>query len=586
MTNLRDDLIVAYKKGNFLQVVYDKSLGERGNRDDLVDELVSLHNDGLLDVIAGFRTLQNKSDSKIEFFSARNILEKALPLLDSPVKPVMECVLHLINEAGQDMYAGTPFNTFIDFCAAETSRPKESLKHIEASIDQLVDLLSPTIVAGARIDTQYYLNDAIRLTQHVNIEIRKRAIFSLGRIQSLKDPNLCESAIVCLERSYSKETDDHLLGNLIKSAFRLYKHDKSQYERIIDLINRALSKDRTLSELGDYTLYAASELFCLDFGELPESLLDILLNHLRCVSYEHKGTLRNIDYGLVNLLKRADPSKGIEFLEAVLLANPDDILLEIFDGVIHEICRNNNLFSKLLTKWFLLGDRVLCEGISTVVKNTINQNMQLEVNKSELISTDQVHIIFLARKVIGYLFFRPVTAASVIISLMHNTTEDETLRELGTILYDPLLLNLPGEIKDYLIKQKEIKSGKIKSMLETALRTFDEYLVNLKSAGVIPELHPTQAQREAHHRYFSRLLSTSFEEAQKKSVIFSLASKSVLLYGRKSINYAYSSDGKSNRVEIPLQSHGTDMEFPRIEIIDPFRMDYMLRIFRAERIIT
>jgi hypothetical protein len=169
---------------------------------------------------------------------------------------------------------------------------------------------------------------------------------------------------------------------------------------------------------------------------------------------------------------------------------------------------------------------------------------------------------------------------------MHYTTDDGTLRELGTILYDPLLLNFPGEVKNYLIKQLECKSGKVKTMIETALKTFDEYLDNLKSAGTIPELHPSQAQREAHHRHFSRLLSESYKEAQKKSVIFSLASKSVLLYGRKSINYAYSSDGQSNRMEIPLQSHGTDMEFPRMEIIDPFRMDYMLRIFRVERITT
>jgi len=578
MDNLRNDLIIAFQQGNFLQVVYDKSLSESGNRSALKEELVSMHNDKLIDVIACFRALENNPDTTYDFFLTRHILEKALPHINAPVKPVMDCVLHLVREAGQDMAAGTLFDPFIDFCAAEPSRPKESLRQIEASIDQLADLLTPTVVAGARIDVRYYLNEAIRLTAHENIEIRKRAIFSLGRIQYPQGTNLCESALACLELSGTKETDDHLLGNLIKSAFSLYKHDKSQIERTIDLINSALSQG------GDYALHAASELFGFDFNELPEALLDALLNHLRRVRPQNKGTLDNIDYGLIKLINREDPTKGIEFLEAVLLANPNDVSMGIFDSVIRGLYKNKKVFSKLLTKWFLRGDRILCEGIRAVVNKASDRNMLLQIDPSELVSMDLVHIVFLARKGIGYLFFNPVTAASVIISLMHHTNEDETLHQLGTLFFDPLLLNFPGKVKDYLIQQAESESGKAKTTIETALKTFDEYLDDLKSTGVIPELHPTQTQRDAHRRHFSRLMSESFKEAEKESVILSLVSKSVLLYGRKSINYVYGPDGKSNRMEIPLHSHGTEMEIPRFQNIDPFGLDYMLRIFRAEQI--
>lgn len=579
MDNLRNDLITAFQEGNFLQVVYDKSLGEPGSRSDLEEELISMNNDGLIDVIGCFRDLENNPDTTYDFFLTRHILEKVLPHINAPVKPVMDCVLHLVREAGQDMAAGTVFDPFIDFCAAVPSRPKESLKQIERSIDQLADLLTPTIVAGARINTKHYLNEAIRLTKHENIEIRKRAIFSLGRIQYPQGANLCEHALACLELSGTKETDDHLLGNLIKSAFSLYKHDKSQVERIIDLINFALSKG------GDYALHAASELFGFDFNELPETLLDALLQHLRRVRPQNKGTLDKIDYGLIKLINREDPTKGIEFLETVLLANPNDVSMDIFDGVIRELCKKNKVLNKVLTRWFLRGDRVLCEGIRAVVNNKAHDhNMLLEIDPSELVSMDLVHIVFLARKTIGYLFFKPVTAASVIISLVHHTNDEETLKQLGTLFFDPLLLNFPGKLKDFLIQQAESESGKAKTTIETALKIFDEYQDDLKSTGVIPELHPPQAQRDAHRRHFSRLISESFKEAEKKSVFLSLASKSVLLYGRKSINYVYGPDGKFNRMEIPLHSHGTEMELPRFGNIDPFGLDYMLRIFRAEQI--
>lgn len=490
----------------------------------------------------------------------------------------MCCVFHLVHEAGQDMAAGTLFDSFIDFCAAEPSRPEESLRHIESSIDQYADLLTPTIVAGARIDVRHYINEAIRLSEHENIEIRKRAIFSIGRIQYPQDTNLCESALACLEFIGTKETDDNLLGNLIKSAFSLYKHDKSQVERIIGLISSALSKG------GDYALHAASELFGFDFNELPEVLLDALLKHLRCVRPQNKGTLDNIDYGLIRLINREDPTKGIEFLEAVLVSNSDDASMDIFDSVIQGLRKNNKVLNKLMTRWFLRGDRILCEGIRAVVNNARDDNMLLQIDPSELVSMEPLHIVFLARKTIGYLFFNPITAASVIISMMHHTNDDETLQQLGTLLFDPLLLNFSGKVKGYLIKQVESEPGEAKTTIETALKAFDEYLDDLKSTGGILELHPSQAQRDAHRRHFFRLMSESFKEVEKKSVLLSLVSKSVLLYGRKSINYVYDIDGKSNRMEVPLHSHGTEMEIPRLQIIDPFGLDYMLRIFRAEQI--
>jgi hypothetical protein len=167
---------------------------------------------------------------------------------------------------------------------------------------------------------------------------------------------------------------------------------------------------------------------------------------------------------------------------------------------------------------------------------------------------------------------------------MRHTSDDETLKQLNTLLFEPLLLNFPGKVKDYLIRRADSESGKTKTAIETTIKIFKDYLDDLKSTGVIPELHPPQTQRDAYQRHFSRLMSESLKEAEKESVFFSLVSKSVLLYGRKSIDYVYRPDGQSTRMETPLQSHGTEIEFPRLENIDPFGLDYMLRVFRVEQL--
>ena len=79
-------------------------------------------------------------------------------------------------------------------------------------------------------------------------------------------------------------------------------------------------------------------------------------------------------------------------------------------------------------------------------------------------------------------------------------------------------------------------------------------------------------------------MAESLKAAEAQSVFLKMFSKSILLYGRKSISYVNGAEGKSQRMEIPLQCHGTEIEFPRMQYLDPFGMDYGLRILKCERL--
>jgi hypothetical protein len=159
----------------------------------------------------------------------------------------------------------------------------------------------------------------------------------------------------------------------------------------------------------------------------------------------------------------------------------------------------------------------------------------------------------------------------------------KALTALGALLFNPLLLNFTGKLREYVAQQSGRESVKVKATIDHALKDIDNYLEDLHSVGNLAALHPGESQREAHYRHFSRLMAESWKEAQAQSVFLNMVSKSILLYGRKSITYVYGSDGQSRRIEIPLQRHGTEMEFPRMEYLDPFGLDYMLRIFKSAR---
>ena len=541
-------------------------------------ELVALHNEGLIDVIEAFASLKNDPSKGSAFFRTRSVFEKALPDLDAPVLSTMHCVLRLFRNAGKDFAAGMIIESFIGFCSKDISRPREALAQIEKNPDAFADLLVATLVAGSHLDNPFYLAQAIRLCGDSNIELRRHAVFSIGRLDWPDGATVPDSALAALEHSAAMETDDQVLANVVRSVFALFKLDKTRELRAVALIASALSKG------DDYTCHAASELFHFHTGALPASLLDTLSGPLVRVKTTNRGTLDNIDWGISHLLKESFSEKGIQILQNLLLAHPNELTMKIFDVTAGEIVRNRALLSKVLTRWFLRGDRALCDGVHTIVCAHHGDDLQLEIDPAELKPADPIHIIFIARKAIGYLFTRPICAVTILISLMRHTTDDGVLGELCALLFDPLLLNFTGKAREYVMQQSKIESGKVKDAIDKALKTVDDYLDNLRSTGNLAALHPGEAQREAHHRHYSRLMAESFKAAEAGSVLMHLISKTVLLYGRKSISYVYGPNGQSQRMEIPLQRHGIQMEFPRMENIDPFGLDYMIRTFRCERL--
>ena len=89
--------------------------------------------------------------------------------------------------------------------------------------------------------------------------------------------------------------------------------------------------------------------------------------------------------------------------------------------------------------------------------------------------------------------------------------------------------------------------------------------------------------REAYRRHFAEEVAQSFKKAQAESVLMQLAHRSVLLYGRKAIRHVFGPEGEIRRMETQLGEHGTKMEIPRMTILDPEGLEFMLHVFQSER---
>lgn len=578
MNNLQDELIQAHRDGRFLDTVYELFLRlPVQKKKDLTEALVNLHNTSTIDVVTAFSALRHASEHP-DFFLTRDVLEDVLPELNADVLSVMKCVIHLTKEAGQDGAAGMLIDPYIRFCVKKPSRAYEAIELIQKDTHSLVNLLAPTLIAGARRNVTLYTQKAIEFSQHSNIEVRKQAVFSLGRIQYQTKKILVNMVMNFIVETVEQEEDDNLLGNTVGATFDIYRQNSSTGGQVASIFSDALEKG------SDLTLHSASQVFGFYTDEIPAPLLDILLKHLVNVPLEYKRSLDNIDFGLEKLLTtEKTQDAAIVFLEQLLTNR--DIEIEVFDSAVRRLLQNENgLLNRLMTRWFLGGEQALCWAIDQIIKLSHNKKLILAVDPKELTDADSTRLIFLARKVTGYLFFHPVTATSILLSLVPCAKDEETSSKITQLIFEPMLLNYPGEVGSYLEEQSNTDNPGIKAASQEAIQAYEKYIEDMKGIKELSEHRPPVTHHEVFIRHYSRQMQQSMREAEKHAVFTRIAKKSVLLYGTKSINYVGEPFTRNRRMEIPLQKHSFSTEIPRLQNIDPFSLDYMLRIFRHEKI--
>lgn len=579
--NLREALLLGAKEGHFLRAIQEHL---NVDWEKLVKEVASIHNDELVDVVTIFEELDLTLLDKVEFFRVLHLFEQALPHLNIPVDRTMRCVLKLFHESGQgNMASGSIFNSFVEFCSMSTSRSEEAFALIETNPETLADLLPATVAAGSRLDARYYLTKLEPLIHHSNIEIRRQAIFSLGAFHPLEEESTTEIIIFALEQAVEKELDDEILASAIRSALAIFQKNKTLEDRVTNLIINSFDKG------GDSAFVAASEMLRYCTKEIPIRLQELLLVHF---NPEEEHTTALFDFGIsTNLLKHNAPEWGLIFLENLLIRYHGKIKMDAFSATISEIGKDAPLINSLVTRWLLTGTVPLCEAAVTLCESTYDihgsrsdYDFFIEVDETKINPIDFVHVIFLARKAIGYFFMRPKVAASVLISLLHHSSDDDTREMLGELLFDPLLLSYPGGLRRYLEVRQHKESGEVKETILVALRKINEYLDVLHAVPDLAALHAPLSQREVYHRYESESMANAMRVAERNSFFSRLFARSTLLYGNKSINYVRGLDGGQHRTELPLNSHSVSVEFPRMENIDPFGLDYMLRVLRSEKL--
>lgn len=563
-----------YKAASENKLIEHLTRVETQSFDDVVEVLIKLNNKGKLNLVENMMELKNSIGP--QFFWVCHIFEHALPKTQSDELKTIKCVLHLLEQAGEDLAAGQIVIAYEAFCAADVDRAKSLLNTILAHTS-MTSLLAPTLVSGSKPDCSYFWNKSTNLLNHALPEIRSHAIRALGRLSYHEESDLTRRSFELVEQHITHEKDDSCLANIIDALQQLSKSKVVSDLRITKAIKEALIFR------GELTLHAAALLINYQHKALPHAAISLILESLKSIPPKNTGTLGHVDFGLSKIIcDRRFYDQSVKLLE-VLITNADEDLSfdKAFNHTTRALLNDSGTFlTSLITKWFLSADRRYCTAIQQIISSG-------SYNKPYLIRTLDCHglnesdFVFLARKAIGYLFIYPVTATGYILALLTKSSTDEIKMTLKLLVYETLQLNYPGEVGDYL--RAPAQPEETKAACEQILGWSEDHFANISEMGSLPELFPSQAQREAYMRNFSSKMRASMKSAESESPLLSLVSKSIILYGRKSIDYSRVRDGTpARRSENYLQTHQTGFEVPRQTLIDPVGLDYMLRVFRNE----
>ncbi|MGI2879324.1 hypothetical protein ACRTDO_00810 [Vibrio furnissii] len=533
----------------------------------LKDALSQLHNAGDIDLVELVRGV-DKSSSGHDFFTILHAFENALPSLDASIEDVLRCLLHLTQQAGRDLAIGGVYEAFQRFCSVEAQRPRDSVEFILAQreLSAYAPFLSSSILA---YDSDC-VSDAIQTTENLiadrNEMVRSQAYYILGRL----DVGEAQANVIWELLSGNAERESSCCASVLRAIISFGDAYPSYWPQIEEFLLTFVE------ETPPEVLHDISDIVAFQRVDLPDSVLKLLLKQLANISHEHKGIIDNIDYLLVNLVEKGASSLALKLLESLLPVGVKFSQLDYFSREL--LSKHRELLNHIVTKWFLSGDYSLCHGVSDLLHDVTGKDVELEAEM--VLLGDEAKKVFVSHKAVGWLFTRPIAAASFILSI-YGIASRTTRKELEQVLYDPLLLSYPGELKRFF--QSCIDKGFQAQPCERVLGKLQAYHSDIEKVSGLKELMAPRENISVYWKESNKSMQAAYEDASRGFIFDLIATKKTLLYGNSSICYMQLGDGEQVRQEMQMHSFSHSTEMPRLNVLDPESLDYILRVYRCER---
>lgn len=288
---------------------------------------------------------------------------------------------------------------------------------------------------------------------------------------------------------------------------------------------------------------------------------------------EFKGAIRDLDHAMARLL--SDPANApmvTSTLEKWVAKHGHRVAIDyetanLFDDTIRKLFPLEASWASLVTDWLLSGEKAHPAALAGFLNQlSHHSHTELRLDKGRLDGLATEDLLFLARRLLGYVHDRAQLTSLALSMLLSNEPERRIYPVLRALLVDEIGYDYPGSTAAACRKAAETASTDSQSeFLLMVAETIDEVVNAQSSLPMLNELRPPTRLRRLFARARAKQMNESVEEASKDSIWRQIATQITIKAGRGTFSYRDAKYGPSMK----LSSMSHSIELPRREAFDP-----------------
>lgn len=542
---------------------YELWRDEIGHSDRASGRLLALASVSMDVLTIGAQRIRNGSD----VFDVLHLVEAALPYLHRIEPPsIIDLFVAQYEPTKNDMAGGVIHGALESWLGTRAGDALDlHAKVLENLSEATASLLGNAIVALAKTDYAAAVEVA-RGDARAEIPLRARVgIWALGRLLlDERAPSASIDLVIQAVRDLIEREQGELRSQAIRAAVGAM-HVMPAFDPIL----------QQLAEGGDQdVLCAAATALFLKAKELGErGMTQGWLELMTSLKPEFKGAIRDWDHAMSSLLSDPANAPMVASTLGKWVAKHghrvaiDSETASLFDDSVRELFPLEANWASLVTDWLLSSAQehpAALAGFLTQLSHHSRTELSLDQGRLDGLALED--ILFLARRLLGYVHDREQLTSLALSMLLSKEPEKRIYPVLSALLVDEIGYDYPGSTADACRKAADTDAMcSHKEYLLKVAKRIDQVANAQSSLPMLNELRPPTKLRRLFARARAKQMNESFEAASENSIFRQIATQITIKAGRGTFSYRDANYGPSMK----LSSMSHSIELPRREAFDP-----------------
>ena len=495
-------------------------------------------------------------------FDILQAVETSLPYLEElPTDGVLSLIAAQHEGTKNDLAGGMFFNKLQEKLAGMPDTCLEIHARLRAdATEETVNLYTTALVALAKSSQESALSLVLEDVESSNPILKGIALWSLGRLLTLSlvtTDSIQDVTNIIIK--YMSSHEEKILQTSIRAA-AYAAHTTDIFDEL--LIHLGEAQDQfALCAIADILYQIKNKANFHDWIRLLSGLPPSSI-----------GAIQQFDFMLSQMLPiQTEQQVAISCFTEWVKINARDVprdkaFTELFDSTAHQLANQTDLLSQVITDWFLSDHKQLASTAAGLLSYLwVHGLRKLEFSKARIDTLGQNDMLFLARRLVGYVISED-HLLSLTLSLLK--TKDAKIRAYGVVnslLVDEVGKDYPSKTLELLeVAKTEATDGGLIQFYSNAIEAISARVNALDTLPRLDELRPSPSLQRQFAKARAKQMSESMEEMREKSIIRKLATEIPIKAGVGFFNFRDGGYAEPTH----MQSISQYVSLPMREVLD------------------